>query len=683
MKIKKLIPDNLFLQFFIFIMVCTFLPPTLSSQFGLDKLKDKVKKEKVDEKKEPKQPETRTNNPQNINSITNAFNPIQFNENLPIVIGFSELLKKLKLNPTTGEFLIEKFHIKNIPFQDIKNSAFIYGNGSKDHRLIVAVNIKNKEIGRFQYNCLPSSGKDWKVATVTGSQNLKINEGGDYTIQFLIDDKPVYAINLEILQITNKNKITGLFVNKPTELLGKLAFKKQEFGKADPKSELVFSFFHASLNPEETFNDELSMNVRLLKELGNGEYEILGGAFEGNLRHSSKWQLTDNIFFERPGQRYKYINGIDILKAPGKYCVDVIIGANHYEYNFEVKDEKIISPDFAGIDDEGAYWLKRKTAQMPKYDGFRPTASHSGVKDNISMMITAGTTTKGCGAGKPVSFTDGNNVSTSIYFSDATKKKFAYQNTEYITTIKKGSNIIAQHIIYRMFGSQSFSSIANSGDLDLKNDFFTHVFMENLAALPPGNQALTLILELVSGNKSELIGVQNMTFVSIKDNPKYKKAAALLKERMLMTESELADVRFMKYGGEDWAMYENNCGRIVWLRQDEEREYYLYPGDKGKFDRNGGVLEQWNFGTLKWLPINDFSPASTFYRLTDNELAMLNMKKVPLEITDKLKPIVDKEYKTITEFSSKVENLIGKGDFEKHKQLILWHADIDVVKICK
>lgn len=663
---------------------------SLSFAQDINKLKNLAKPNKNADKSNtnknsdaPKQQENKSTNT-TTNTSGSQLNAIQFDANNPIVIGYTELLQKMRLDAETGYFAIEKFHIKNLPFTDTKGENIAYSSDERDHKLTISLKLKNQEKEKFNFTCRSSSGSTWKEATIEGSTSFTITEGGDYTLDFYADKTLVYSMPLEIVQIINKNNKTGLFIKKPYELLGKLGFKNLNYGEPDTKSELVFKFFHAALNAENVFNNELPMNVRLFRQQTAGEAILLGGTFSTTLRHSSKWELTDNIFFEKPGERYKYLYGTDILGTPGNYFIDVTIGNNLYRYDFEVKNNNIFSPELKDADDMGGYWLQRKTLPSPKYEGFRPTATTTGVKDNIRLLITSadGKTSKGVGEGTPASFTDWQKVMPSIYFNDATKTKFAYHNTEFITTLKKGNEIIAQHIIFRMFDNQAFSYIASSGDIDLKADYYTPVFMEALSNLPAGNHQLTLVLELVSDKISQLIGVQNLTFTSVAGNPKYKKEAAQLKERLLMSESELADVRLMKYGGEDWAVYENNCGRIVWLRQDENKEYYLYPGDKGKFDRNAGPLEQWNFGTLKWKTINDFKPHKTVYKLTDNQIAMLQFKKVPKSILDKLNGIVNQEFKDANEYLSKVEGLIGKTETEQYKQLLLLHAAVDYVKIC-
>lgn len=612
--------------------------------------------------------------------------PLKYSQN-KIIVGFEQLLNSIKLDPQTGELTIEKIQVKNLPNEDVNGNSVSYGLNNNDHKLILKIVGKNKEIGSLAYYSNPNSL--WNDAYSTSDEKYKkevfIKEGGDYKIELFLDDKNVYSLNIEVLEVVDKSGKSGLFVSKPFEILGKLAFKDQSYGEPNLNSELIFSFYYAWLNVEDSWNDELTMNVRLLRNSGNEDFEILGGTFEGTLRPKSRWEITDNIFFEKPDQRYVYVTGNEVLQKDGNYIIDIFVGNEHFQYEFDVKNGQIVSSDYPGIDDGGAYWLKRKSANMPKYETFKPTANTAGLKDNISLMVSSldGKTVKGCGAGVPVSFTDGQKIQISqVYFKDAIKQKYAYQNTEYITTLKKGSEIIAQHIIFRMFGSQNFSLIATSGDIDMKNDFYTSVFMEALSNLPAGSHQLTLVLELSSGKKTDLIGVQNITFVSNADNSKYKKQAKLLNERLLMSESELTEVRFLKYGGQDWALYENNCGRIVWLRQDESKEYYLYPGNVGMFDRNAGVLEQWNFSTLKWNVINDFSPYKTIYKLTNNELAMLNMKKVPTDITEKLMPIAGKEFSSRSDFENECVKLIGKENYQKYETLLVMHADIDFIKVC-
>ena len=149
-----------------------------------------------------------------------------------------------------------------------------------------------------------------------------------------------------------------------------------------------------------------------------------------------------------------------------------------------------------------------------------------------------------------------------------------------------------------------------------------------------------------------------------------------------MSDAERGNLRFLRSPTFDWVYYDNNCGTIVWLRQDEYKEYHLYSGDMGKFDRAGGPLEQWNFGTWKWNSINDFKPYKTVYVLGQNELAMLEMKQVPKDAIEKLRAIQDKEFKTLDAFLSKVKSLIGEELASKKENLIVGTASVEFVKIC-
>ncbi len=65
-------------------------------------------------------------------------------------------------------------------------------------------------------------------------------------------------------------------------------------------------------------------------------------------------------------------------------------------------------------------------------------------------------------------------------------------------------------------------------------------------------------------------------------------------------------------GGKSVVTLVNNCGRSVWMRKSgssDKREYRLAPGQEMKYDRDGGYLEEWNFGTKKWTTVTKvFAP---------------------------------------------------------------------------
>ncbi len=417
---------------------------------GKDKKKEEQKKDdQKKDKKEAKSDKDQQKAKKDEGSSGAGLSALTFGSEVPVV-GFSKLLNKMSLDPVTGVLAFGEIGIKNIPTTDKSGKDVTYGTGADDHMLTAVIKLKDQKIGTTAFRCSPRSMSfAWKPAEpVEGSGFTNyhtLKQGGDYTIEFMIDGKVVDKKVLEITQIVNKNNKTGLFIKKPNELLGALGFKNQNYGEPDPKSELIFKFFHAALNPEDVFNDEKPMHVRLIREVQGSDNEVLGGTFDGSLRHKSKWDMTDNIFFEKPGQRYQYISGNDVMSKAGNYYIDVILGNDQYRYDITVKDGKISSPDFPSIDDEGFYWLKRKNVDRPRYENFRPTGPIAGMKNNIRMSVAAldGKTTKGVGENVAVNFSDGQAVHINFYFDDATKNKLNYRDAELIATLKKDDQIIA------------------------------------------------------------------------------------------------------------------------------------------------------------------------------------------------------------------------------------------------
>ncbi len=215
----------------------------------------------------------------------------------------------------------------------------------------------------------------------------------------------------------------------------------------------------------------------------------------------------------------------------------------------------------------------------------------------------------------------------------------------------------------------------------IAKEAFTHIFMEAFAKLPAGNHKLKLVFEIASGDDIDMLGLRTITFNSKSGNPKFTYWAKGTKEQSEMSRNELGNMMFLRSPSNDWVNYENNCGTIVWLRQDEYKEYYLYSGDLARFDRWNGYLEQWNFGTKEWKSVADFSPYKTIFKLSNNEIAMLHFKQVPN--TEKLKVIAGVEFKTQEAFFAKVKSLLGEEIANKHEDLLVQSASIDFVKICK
>lgn len=645
--------------------------------------KNKSDKTTTEEKTtEEKTTEKKTTNNSNEKKVTSTA-PLNLDPNTPIFVDFENLFKKMTLDPKTGELKIEKVKLKNLPVAN-------YGTKENKHKLTALLKLNDKVVQEFPF--YGSGGKqgewiqveqrtdDYQKATYT------VKDGGKYLLEFQIDGKTVEKVDFSIVQSINKNNNSGLFINDPMEKLGMVSAQKISFGEPDPNSSLVFKFYEAILDVDRGFVDATPISVALMKENTSGKDIFLGGYLEQELSHKSTWKLTDNIFFTLPGERYKYITYKDVVENDGKYYVSLFYNNNVYRYNFEIKNKTFVS-SLSERSPKGVCWMEREYVGLPKYEGFKPTKSISGVKDNISMSVgkdDGGSIGKG--TDKPVLFTDGQKINFNLYFNDQKiKDKYMNRLCEFVLSLKQGDKTIAQSIDLSIFtGYSRYPYLINNPDKSVMvaKQAFTHVFMEAFSKLPPGNHKLKLVWELASGDDTDLIGVRTITYKSVKDNPKFTKWAEGTKAQKLMSRKELGELSFLRSPSADWVMYENNCGRVVWLRQDEYKEYYLYPGDKGRFDRARGYIEQWNFGTLKWKSVKDFNAHKTIYKLTDNEIAMLFLKQVPKEATDKLKTIANQEFTTQEAFIAKAKSLIGAEIFEKHEDLIVQSASIDYVKIC-
>ena len=601
---------------------------------------------------------------------------LEFDKNA-VAIGYNTLFLKMKLDAVTGEFKLPEFAAKNLPEAD-------YGANDNQHKVAIALKKDGKTLETFMYPYVRTSmSAGWKTAN-GNSKTYKIAEPGNYNLVLLVDGEETDKFEFEISLVTNKNDISGLFINKPYKDLGLIGAKVIAYGKPNLTSPFVFNFYEAVLDAEGNYySDPTPLSVRLMKREASGEDKYLGGYLNQEQSHKPKWTLTDNVFFALPGERYKYVLTKDVLSVDGKYYVDLFYDGKRYNYNFEVKAGAIIT-DFSNHTESGKYFVKRELVGVPKYENFRLTLPIAGKAENISINVKTGSSTRGYAAPKSVSFTDGQQIKAHLYLKDDTKEHFMYKPVEYITTLKENNKIIAQHIINRLFtGSDHFSQLVNIKDLVVKQDYHTHVFMEALSKLSPGAHKLELIYEIASGKDTKLIGYRKLTYKSVSKNPKYTEHAETTKEQVEMTLAEIGNLRFLNSASDDWAYFVNNCGTIVWIRQDEYKEYHIFSGDKAKINRSG-FWEQWNFRTWKWNPIEEFgSSYKTEYILSGNEIAMLQLKRIPKETIEKLNEIKDKTFTTRDAFNIKVKTLIGAEAFEKHGELIEEHASIDYIKICK
>lgn len=681
----------------IFFILATFLAfgsicLDSNAQVNINKLKNKAQgklkpndkkpiDKTTDDKKGPVKEETKDNNTEK--EVKNL-PPLKFDDANPTRLYYHTLLSNTKLEPETGVLKFSGLSVAYLPKTDMNGKEVQYDIGDGTYKITASLKLKGEELCKFAFRKLSSSyepNKDDLNPTSGGDyvSSFTVTEGGDYSLEFKVEDKTIETLDIEILQ-AEKDGESSFYFKKPMNEYWYLDYKK-------PESYFSVRFF---AGPKVFSKEYIKGSVALWKTVDNGKDEFIGSGEVDQYRDTKRWKESDMIVFKKPSSPTVYTK--DVTANPGKYYITFYGNTGNFRYNFEVKDSKIISPVNV-LEAEGKCWLKKKLIEMPKYEGFRPAGSFTSMKDNIRLGFKSneGNTQNTVGAGKPVSFSDGQEI--TIYgptVDQSTLDKFVHLPTQQITSLLNGNDIIAQKILFSEFNNPSYPYFAFDGDnITLQHDQVAFEFMEAMSKLPAGTHNLTLVTELQSGDLKKVTGKQSITFKSVNGNPIYAENAKLANERMNMSESELADVRFSKYGGPDWAMYSNNCGRVVWLRQDKYKEYYLFPGKQAKFDRNGGPMEQWNFGTLKWNSIDDFGASSTIYKLTDNEIAMLYLKlKVGKEekakdITDKLKPLAGKEFSSDIIYLAEVKKLIGEELTKKYEDQIILAANIDIVNICK
>ncbi len=603
--------------------------------------------------------------------------PIKVNPAKPVLIEYEALFRKMNLDPVSGKFSVEKIRVKNLP-------PATYSAAKNTHQLALVLKSGNKVLKKFYYSGGGSKGNNWLSMNLDNDAYYNFKNAGKYNLELQVDGQTTDKVDFNVIQVVNKNGVGGYFINEPLEKLGMVGTKNLDYAEPKPNDQFIFKFYEAVLDPEGAYVDASPIDVRLMRENPNGPDDFIGCYFDQEIAHHHKWKLTDNIFLTKSPTDYNYVLFKDVTATDGKYYIDLFYNGDLYRYHFEVKDHQIRTM-LSNNSRPGAYWMIREYVGVPKYNGYRPTASTSDRPDDLRVMIQSGSTSRGYAPGKPAVFSDGQIITANLYFKSDITGKYENRLVQNIITIKKGNKIIGQDIRWSFFdGYSDFPALVVNPEKTVLNNkkAFSSFFMSALSKLPEGSHDLKIIYEIAADKDDDIVGLRTITFQSKGGNPIYTKWAKLTQEQLEMTESELGNLRFLRSPSADWAVYVNNCGTIVWLRQDQYKEYYLYSGDEGKFDRAGGPLEQWNFGTLKWNNIKDFSPYKSVYKLGHNELAMLQLKQVPKDAVGKLKSIENKEFTSLGDFTGQVKSLIGESLFNKFEDLIVGTASVDYVKIC-
>ncbi len=637
---------------------------------------------------------TQTNTNTNTQTETETSDELIIDPNNPVEIELQSFLEVLKLDRKTNKLSFKNITLSNLPISSYRTDA-------DDHKLTAVLKLDNQELHKFPFVCKVEIANIWNDAVQKDSQyattDYTITKAGSYVLEIQVDGKKATQFDFDILKI-DREKETGLFLNKPFSNFATVECAKFEFNynydlKKSVKTpliqkEFIFNYYNAEFKPKFGINEYVSRYVRLMKVNAGGDDICLGGDYSDEHARPTRMKL-ENVFF-RLDRNSQYVTYETILNSDGKYYIDLILAGERFRYDFEVKDKKITS-EFKNPYVNGINRVERKVLAYPEYVSFKPTASISGIKDNIRMSVKTtksdgASSTQGNAATKPITFRDGQIISPSIYLSDDVKKKYSHRFTEFIVSLKKGNETIAQHINFAVYsGGSNGDFVWLMQDRSEKGEIYqrynTGQFMGALAKLPAGNHKLRLVWEMTSGDKTDIVAVRTVTFSSKSGNPKYTKWAKDTEDLLLLSRNEMQDLAFSTSSSTDYVYYVNTCGRLVWIRQESVKEYYMYSGDKIKLDRSRGYIEQWNFGTKKWKTTNDFKPYKTIYRLEG--VALLDLQRKQEEWPSKLKPLLGKEFKNEVLYLAAVEKLIGKEKVVEFRNMIIMAANIDYVKICQ
>lgn len=140
-----------------------------------------------------------------------------------------------------------------------------------------------------------------------------------------------------------------------------------------------------------------------------------------------------------------------------------------------------------------------------------------------------------------------------------------------------------------------------------------------LAKLPAGSHEIEIQVKsynykdateaIATGKFTLVIGADAKAWYQKNEKDSYD---AMTKRGVTTVDVSARDAAMGVVGGRNVVTLINNCGRSVWMRKalgSDKREYRLAPGQEMKYDRDGGSLEEWNFGTSKWtLVTKDWEP---------------------------------------------------------------------------
>lgn len=529
---------------------------------------------------------------------------------------YLSLFREIELEEKTGRFVINGMSVINLPQKEQGGKDADYYNGHKLHLVVTKADKDGKaqkEIGRG--TCSPSFRDNVALLSVSNG-SMQLTEGGNYMLDLSIDGKSFHTVPFFVKKGT-KDGQSKYFLSDPWGTWSYIKLTEKD----NPYFAVEMGYYHALQTMDDKASaDGKDVTAKLLQEETDkvvaAHLNTSGGRYS-----KRKWMPMMLTFYDAENMNSPF-TGAKMLKKDGNYILRVRFGKNGsydeaYVYKFAIKNGKMAERDgYQMVMDKDGYngidiaWLKGDAEGAVKTEGFITPSPVAGVKENIAFGIG----NKGCRPPAACSITDGDIVSLSdMVLDNATRDMTSLKDIPCMLTLKEGDKIIAQHLWEQSCDESGCNQlyidlVTNPDNLIFKNQ--STAFVEALASLSAGAHKLTLVAEIeYSKGKKKVVGLRNFSFNSVAGNPKYTAIAAKLAKRLNMTENELNAEFWEKFGGPDVVTLVNNCSRTVWLRKSigsDKAEVRIPPGGTFKYDTNDGYLEQWNFGTLRWMSTQNF-----------------------------------------------------------------------------
>ena len=254
-------------------------------------------------------------------------------------VSFWKLLEEVRVGYTDGRLGLGRLYAVCLPPPDKQsNSNYPYDPDGGGKLATVVKSADGKVLNTYVWYA-ESIGGLWELSrykVLGGYESVKPLAGGNYSLEFTLEDKPFYRFPFSVVVAKNEDPYAAAgnryFIEGAWNEYGNIYYQRN-----DPQSSLTFTTW-----VQDKVGHQNQSSVPYELKLVSARDGRVVGVDNGTLRLQPRWLKADLYFKPSGGDKNAYLKAGDLLREDGRYTVQLTINNKLYgTYPFVVKGGRI------------------------------------------------------------------------------------------------------------------------------------------------------------------------------------------------------------------------------------------------------------------------------------------------------------------------------------------------------